>query len=174
LFALKLARLEASGAARNCPARRNITDEIVCLSEHFVKMRCGAGANVRDDVGVGPMGLVVASNRGQGAGPDNVLEILPHAAVQRGIDIGRGGAAWHRRSGTPGNRRAPESIHTDRPWGDYILWGYCFGTYINRAVLAAILKPLVTRPGLRRADGEAGQIGTGETQFPQRFVAEWE
>jgi hypothetical protein len=54
-----------------------------------------------------------------------------------------------------------------------LLWRYCFGTYINRAVLMAILKPLVTRPGLRRAD-EAGQIGTGETQFLQRFVAEWE
>jgi hypothetical protein len=40
----------------------------------------------------------VASNRGQGAEGlafeivDNVLEILSHAAVQRGIDIGRGGA----------------------------------------------------------------------------------
>ena len=42
---------------------------------------------------------------------------------------------------------SPESFRTDRPWGDYILWGYglhgCFGAYINRAVLPAILKPLV-------------------------------
>jgi hypothetical protein len=78
------------------PARReiagpawNITDEIVCLAEHFAEMRSGAGANVGDDVGAGfPMSLVVASNRGQGAEGlafeivDNVLEILPHAAVQ--------------------------------------------------------------------------------------------
>ncbi|MGH6812367.1 MAG: cytochrome P450 [Methylocella sp.] len=73
---------------------------------------------------------------------------------------------------------APESFRTDRPWGDYILWGYglhgCFGAHINRAVLPAILKPLVTRPGLRRAAGAAGQIDTGGTQFPKHFVVEWE
>ena len=72
---------------------------------------------------------------------------------------------------------APESFRTDRPWGNYMLWGYglhgCFGAYINRAVLPAILKPLVTRPGLRRAAGEAGQIDTGNTQFPKHFVLEW-
>jgi cytochrome P450 len=72
---------------------------------------------------------------------------------------------------------SPESFRTDRPWGDYMLWGYglhgCFGAYINRAVLPAILKPLVTRPGLRRAAGEAGQIDTGGTQFPKHFVLEW-
>src|ERR1700730_3055402 len=73
---------------------------------------------------------------------------------------------------------APEAFRTDRPWSDYILWGYglhgCFGAYVNRAVLPAILKPLVTRPGLRRAAGEAGQIETGNTQFPKHFVVEWE
>lgn len=73
---------------------------------------------------------------------------------------------------------APESFRTDRPWGDYILWGYglhgCFGAHINRAALPAILKPLVTRPGLRRAAGEAGQIATGTSGFPEHFVVEWE
>ncbi|MGI8569038.1 MAG: cytochrome P450 [Methylocella sp.] len=72
---------------------------------------------------------------------------------------------------------APESFRTDRPWGDYMLWGYglhgCFGAYINRAVLPAILKPLVIRPGLRRAAGEAGQIDMGRTPFPKHFVVEW-
>jgi cytochrome P450 len=74
---------------------------------------------------------------------------------------------------------APESFRADRPWGDYILWGYglhgCFGAYINRAVLPAILKPLFTKPGLRRAVGEAGQIDTGlpPTQFPEHFWVEW-
>jgi hypothetical protein len=56
------------------------------------------------------------------------------------------------------------------------VWGYglhgCFGAYINRAVLPAILKPLVTRPGLRRAAGEAGQ--TDGTQFLKHSVVEWE
>jgi cytochrome P450 len=73
---------------------------------------------------------------------------------------------------------APETFRTDRPWGDYMLWGYglhgCFGAYINAAVLPAILKPLVVKPGLRRAAGEAGQIATGGTGFPQHFVVEWE
>jgi cytochrome P450 len=73
---------------------------------------------------------------------------------------------------------APESFRTDRAWGDYILWGYgmhgCFGAYINRAVLPAILKPLLLKPGLRRAAGEAGQIDTGGTQFPKHLVLEWE
>jgi hypothetical protein len=35
----------------------------------------------------------------------------------------------------------------------------------------AILRPLTTRPGLRRA---AGQIDTGKTRFPKHFVVEWE
>jgi cytochrome P450 len=72
---------------------------------------------------------------------------------------------------------SPESFRTDRPWGDYILWGYgmheCFGAHINRAVLPAILKPLILKSGLRRAPGEAGRIDTGGTQFPQHFVVEW-
>jgi cytochrome P450 len=72
---------------------------------------------------------------------------------------------------------APESFRKDRPWGDYILWGYglhgCFGAYINRAVLPAILKPLFIQPGLRRAAGADGQINTGGTQFPTHFWVEW-
>ena len=72
---------------------------------------------------------------------------------------------------------APELFRTDRPWGDYILWGYglhgCFGATINRAVLPAILKPLFIQPGLRRAAGADGQINTGGTQFPTHFWVEW-
>ena len=72
---------------------------------------------------------------------------------------------------------APESFRTDRPWGEYMLWGYgmhtCFGAYINRAVMPAILKPLLAKPGLRRAAGAAGQIDGGGTPFPQHFWVEW-
>jgi cytochrome P450 len=72
---------------------------------------------------------------------------------------------------------SPESFRTDRPWGDYIHWGYglhgCFGAHINRAVVPAILKPLVLKSGLRRAPGEAGQIDSGGTGFPKHFVVEW-
>jgi cytochrome P450 len=72
---------------------------------------------------------------------------------------------------------APEAFRTDRPWGDYMLWGYgmhtCFGAYINRAVMPAILKPLLAKHGLRRAAGDAGRVDCGGTPFPQRFVVEW-
>jgi cytochrome P450 len=72
---------------------------------------------------------------------------------------------------------SPESFRTDRAWGDYMLWGYgmhtCFGAHINRAVMPAILKPLLAKPGLRRAAGPAGQIDGGGTPFPQHFCVEW-
>jgi cytochrome P450 len=71
----------------------------------------------------------------------------------------------------------PEAFRVDRPWGDYILWGYglhtCFGAYINRAVIPAMLKSVLARPNLRRAEGSAGQIDGGDTPpFPQHFVLE--
>jgi cytochrome P450 len=72
---------------------------------------------------------------------------------------------------------APESFRTDRPWDDYMLWGYglhtCFGAYINRAVMPAILRPLLTKPNLRRAAGPAGRPDYGGTPFPQHFAVEW-
>jgi cytochrome P450 len=72
---------------------------------------------------------------------------------------------------------APESFRADRAWGEYMLWGYgmhtCFGAHINRAVMPAILKPLLAKPGLRRAAGATGQIDGGGTPFPQHFCVEW-
>jgi hypothetical protein len=71
-----------------------------------------------------------------------------------------------------------ERGRVDRPWGDYILWGYgmhtCFGAYINRALMPAILKPLIVKPGLRRAAGDAGRVDCGGTPFPRRFLVEWD
>jgi len=70
----------------------------------------------------------------------------------------------------------PESFKVDRPWGEYILWGYglhsCFGAYINKAVIPAMLRPVLAREGLRRAAGDAGDIQRGDTPFPQHFVLE--
>jgi hypothetical protein len=58
-----------------------------------------------------------------------------------------------------------------------MLWGYgmhtCFGAHINRSVMPAILKPLLAKPGLRRAPGNAGRIDGGGTPFPQHFSVEW-
>jgi cytochrome P450 len=74
--------------------------------------------------------------------------------------------------------QTPERFRTDRPWGDYMLWGYgmhsCFGAHINRAVMPAILKPLIAKPGLRRAAGAAGRIDSAGTPFPQHWSVEWD
>jgi cytochrome P450 len=64
----------------------------------------------------------------------------------------------------------PDAFRTDRPWDHYILWGQgmhtCFGAHINRAVIPALLKPLLARSGLHRAPGAAGRLDTNETPFP--------
>jgi len=72
----------------------------------------------------------------------------------------------------------PESFRTDRPWGDYMLWGYgmhtCFGAHINRAVIPAMLKPLLRQRGLRRAPGAAGQVDRAGTPFPAHFCVQFD
>jgi cytochrome P450 len=69
---------------------------------------------------------------------------------------------------------APEEFRTDRPWAQYILWGWgmhtCFGEHINRAVIPQILKPLLAQPGVRAA----APIGTGGTPFPTSYVIAWD
>lgn len=70
------------------------------------------------------------------------------------------------------------SFRTDRPWETYLLWGYgmhlCFGAHINRAVLPAMLKPLLALPNLRRAEGARGRIDKADTPFPQHFHLEFD
>ncbi len=74
--------------------------------------------------------------------------------------------------------RAPNQFRVDRPWADYILWGYgmhtCFGAYINRAVIPTVLKPLLKQENLRRAPGAAGQMNTGGTPFPVHMRLEFD
>ncbi|MFC7477413.1 cytochrome P450 [Dankookia sp. GCM10030260] len=68
---------------------------------------------------------------------------------------------------------APEEFRTDRPWAQYILWGWgmhtCFGEHINRAVIPQILKPLLARPGLR----QVAPIEKGGTPFPIGYPVAW-
>ncbi|PZU10195.1 cytochrome P450 [Sphingomonas sp.] len=56
----------------------------------------------------------------------------------------------------------PGRFDPDRPPGDYIHFGHgiheCFGRHINRATLHRMIKPLLARPGLRRARGKAGHL----------------
>ena len=113
-------------------------------------------------------------------------------AFRRFGQVGMHGPAEHIRDETCLRRRprgeresqmhpvgsAPDAFRTDRPWEDYILWGEglhtCFGAHINRVLIPAILKPLLARPGLRRAAGPLGRIDTGGTPFPVHFVVEYD
>jgi cytochrome P450 len=56
----------------------------------------------------------------------------------------------------------PHSFDPTRAEEQYITFGHglheCFGLYINRACLHLILKPLLKRPGLRRAAGPKGRL----------------
>jgi len=57
---------------------------------------------------------------------------------------------------------SPNEFRIGRPDYTYLHFGYglhtCFGQYINRVQIPGVLKPLLKRNGLRRADGEAGHI----------------
>ncbi len=68
----------------------------------------------------------------------------------------------------------PGEFRADRPWGDYMLWGHgmhtCFGAHINRAVVPAMLRPVLARPGLR---AEA-PVDTAGTPFPVHFRVAWD
>jgi len=73
---------------------------------------------------------------------------------------------------------SPRAFRTDRPWDVYMLWGFgmhtCFGDHLNRTTLPALLKPLLARPGLRRAAGPAGQIDNAGTPFPIHMHVEFD
>jgi cytochrome P450 len=68
---------------------------------------------------------------------------------------------------------APNEFRIGRPDYGYMHFGYglhtCFGQYINRMQIPGILKPLLKRNGLRRADGVAGQL-LYDGSFPRSLV----
>ena len=72
----------------------------------------------------------------------------------------------------------PHRFRTDRPWEDYIIWGYglheCFGAQINAAVIPAILTPLLAQENPRRARGAAGLVDGGGTPHPRHFHLEFD
>jgi cytochrome P450 len=57
---------------------------------------------------------------------------------------------------------SPSEFRPGRPAYLYMHYGYalhtCFGQYINQAQIPGILKPLLKRKNLRRADGDAGKL----------------
>ncbi|MDB5720438.1 MAG: cytochrome [Alphaproteobacteria bacterium] len=72
----------------------------------------------------------------------------------------------------------PTDFSIDRPWEVYVLWGYglhaCFGAYLNRVTIPTMLKPLLARPGLRRAAGPEGRLDLAGTPFPVHLHLEFD
>jgi cytochrome P450 len=72
---------------------------------------------------------------------------------------------------------APNEFRVGRPEYMSMMWGYgihtCFGQYINRVQIPGVLKPLLRRRNLRRAPGDAGQLGYSGP-FPTRLGVEFE
>lgn len=68
----------------------------------------------------------------------------------------------------------PRRFIVPRPWASYILWGEglhrCWGDWINRAILPAMLTPLLARPGLRALGPPDG----GGTPFPKSYRLAWD
>jgi cytochrome P450 len=67
----------------------------------------------------------------------------------------------------------PEAFRPGRPWETYRLWGEglhrCWGDRVNRAILPAMLTPLLARDGLRQ---EAPPDGAG-TPFFRSYPIRW-
>lgn len=61
-----------------------------------------------------------------------------------------------------------------RPWNVYLLWGeglhLCWGDRINKALLPAMLLPLLARPGLRAVSPPDGE----GTPFPRHYRLAWD
>lgn len=57
---------------------------------------------------------------------------------------------------------APREFHPDRPWTDYLHFGYglhtCFGQAINRVQLPALATALLEGPRIQRAAGQEGKL----------------
>lgn len=68
----------------------------------------------------------------------------------------------------------PRRFIVPRPWASYILWGEglhrCWGDWINRSILPAMLTPLLARPGLRALGPPDG----GGTPFPKSYRLAWD
>ncbi|MDP9171074.1 MAG: cytochrome P450 [Acidobacteriota bacterium] len=72
---------------------------------------------------------------------------------------------------------SPHEFQVGRPDYIYMHWGYglhtCFGQYINAVQIPGILKALLKRQGLRRADGPDGQLQY-DGPFPSKLVVEFD
>lgn len=72
----------------------------------------------------------------------------------------------------------PTSFNPGRLPHEYIHFGYglhtCFAIHINQVVLLLMLKPLLKRPGLRRARGLRGRLSKRDFVFADRLWVEYD
>jgi len=65
----------------------------------------------------------------------------------------------------------PRSFNPDRPKSSYMHFGFghheCFAAAINRKMLPAMLKPLLSSNTLKRADGKNGRLVKTQVAFPE-------
>lgn len=65
----------------------------------------------------------------------------------------------------------PKIFNPNRPKSSYIHFGFghheCFAAAINRKLLPAMIKPLLIRNSLKRADGKKGRLKKVEVAFPE-------
>ncbi|WP_448581828.1 cytochrome P450 [Thermaurantiacus sp.] len=68
---------------------------------------------------------------------------------------------------------APDQFRPGRPFEQYLLWGMgvhrCWGDQVNRAILPAMLLPLLAKPGLRQVSPPDG----AGTPFPCHYWLAW-
>ncbi len=71
----------------------------------------------------------------------------------------------------------PDDFRVDRPWSDYMLFGYgmhtCYGQQIVRAQLPAMAQALFEGPPIRRAEGRTGKLRF-EGPFPSGLTVRFE
>ncbi|MGH8932635.1 MAG: cytochrome P450 [Egibacteraceae bacterium] len=71
----------------------------------------------------------------------------------------------------------PDTFMLDRPSFDYLHFGSglhtCAGRFISRAQILEVAKQILRLPGLRRAEGQDGQVEY-DRLFPRRFVVEFD
>ena len=67
----------------------------------------------------------------------------------------------------------PKKFVPNRPKSAYMHFGFghheCFAAAINRRMLPAMIKPLLLRDKMRRAEGKKGKLVKAEVAFPQHF-----
>lgn len=71
----------------------------------------------------------------------------------------------------------PHDFNVDRPSWNYMHFGFglheCFGRFISGSLIPGILWPLLRQPGLRRADGDAGQLQM-DGPYPSSLTVEFD